>query len=311
MQTYIGLGIPEDVLETELSGEIPDGDPEFKYQVETMQVPRGRFSILSALWHREVTSAEALVYLALNHRSYWNSGLTWGISAPGLSRSVGLSLRYCRSVLVRLERKGWMCSLPLADGKRRYRLVHHNCVAMAVPKERNKPLKFAVPRGDGGPFERLAAGDITWKACLVWIVCKLHSDWQTGITEACTIGVLARFCRIKRNTIPALLKELEDVKMLKRLSAACQKSLFQLYPMPDPESVSPKESEPVFTRSEVYGMATDGTYWYSHNWQYRCNRETLDIERNRGKGNWSGITDRERHEVVPKRILADFEKATV
>lgn len=298
MQIHLDLGLSEDT---------PIDVPQFKYQAETMQVPRGQYSILSALWHGDVTAAEALVYLALNHQSYWDSGLTWCIATRELSRSLGMSVRYSRSVLEGLRAEGWIHFMPLENGQRRYRLVHHNCVADEVPKEGGKPLKFAVPRGAGGPFERLAEGEITWKACLVWIVYKLHSDWQTGITDACTIGVLATFCRIKRNTIPVLLKELEGVEMLKRLSAARQKSLFQLYPMPDPESVKPKKKKPVFTMCPQYKMTTDGVHWYSHNRQYRCNRETLEIQRRRGNGNWSGITDRERHQLVPKRILSDFE----
>ena len=56
-------------------------------------------------------------------------------------------------------------------------------------------------------------------------------------------------------------------------------------------------------------MTTDGDHWYSHNRQYRCNRETLDIQRHRGKGRWSEITDRERHQIIPKKILEDFDKA--
>ena len=47
----------------------------------------------------------------------------------------------------------------------------------------DRPLSFAVPRGAGGVFERLFAGDIDWKAALVWLMLKLHSDWTTGITD--------------------------------------------------------------------------------------------------------------------------------
>ena len=217
MQTYLDLGLSEDT---------PMDVPRFQYQEETMQVPRGRHSILSALWHGEVAAAEALVYLALNHQSYWDTGLTWCVATRELARSLGLSVRYCRWLLENLREKRWIIFLRLEKGSRRYKLVHHNCVAKDVPTENGKPLKFAVPRGAGGPFERLAAGDITWRACLLWVVYKLHSDWRTGITDACTIGVLAKFCRIKRNTIPTLLKELEIVEMLRRLSAVHQKSFF-------------------------------------------------------------------------------------
>ena len=189
MQTYFNLGLSDDT---------PIHVPRFHYQEGTMQVPRGRYSILSELWHRNVTSAEALVYLALNHQSYWDTGLTWCIAGRELSRSLGsgMSVRYCRSVLESLEDKAWIMCLPLAQKRRRFKLIHHCCDAGEVPvDDAGKPLKFAVPRGAGGPFERLESGDISWKACLLWIVYKLHSNWNTGITEEYTIGVLAKLCR--------------------------------------------------------------------------------------------------------------------
>lgn len=282
--------------------------PRFQYQEDTMQVPRGRYSILSELWHRNVTAAEAVVYLALNHQSYWDTGLTWCIATRELARSlgVGMSVRYCRSVLASLENKGWIVCLPLEKKRRRYKLVHHQCDAEDVPVDNDgKPLKFAVSRGIGGPFERLEAGNISWKACLLWVVYKLHSDWNTGITEAYSIDVLAKLCRVKRNTVCDLLKELENAEMLHRLSAARQRSMFQLYPMPDPVSMKRRKQKPTFTKA--YDVTTDGVYWYSDNRQYRCHRETLVIERRQGKGKWSALRDRERW-TMPAAIQRDFDR---
>ena len=60
-----------------------------------------------------------------------------------------------------------------------------------VPVDRDgKPLKFAVPRGPGGPLERCFDGDISWKAALAWISLKLRSNWKAhedtaGQTESC------------------------------------------------------------------------------------------------------------------------------
>ena len=296
MQTYLNLGVSGDV-------------PRFCYQADTMQVPRGRYSILSELWHGNVTSAEALVYLALNHQSYWDTGLTWCIATRELTRSLGrgMSLRYGRSVLERLGAKGWIICLPLEQQRRRYKLIHHCCDAEDVPiDDGGKPLKFAVPRGIGGPFERLEAGDISWKACLLWIVYKLHSDWNTGVTEQYTIAVLAKFCRIKRQTICDLVKELEAAEMLRRLSGMNQKSMFQLYPMPDPASFKQKKRKRKLTRA--YDITTDGVYWYSDNRQYRCHRETLVTERRQAEGKWSVLKDRERHRM-PTAIQRDFDRA--
>ena len=49
----------------------------FEFQETTMQVPCGQYSILSELHKKKVTAAEAITYLALNHASSWNSGMTW------------------------------------------------------------------------------------------------------------------------------------------------------------------------------------------------------------------------------------------
>ena len=112
-----------------------------------------------------------------------------------LARLLGarMSVRYTRSALDSLKEQGWILSIPMSGNRRRYRLVHHLCDKEDVPVDRDgKPLKFAVPRGDGGPFERLYARDISWKACLVWIVHKLYSDWKTGETYPYTTG----FCEM-------------------------------------------------------------------------------------------------------------------
>lgn len=293
MQTYLDL--PEGT---------PIHSPQFEYEEKSMQVPFGRFSILSELWHGHVTAAESVVFLSLNHRSIWDPGLTWYIATRELARSLDMKLRYCRWVLENLKQKDWIVPLQQQKNGRRYKLVHHNCDTEEVPVGKDgKPLKFAVPFGTGGPFERLEAGDISWKACLLWIIHKRHSDWNTGITDPSTLTLLAKFCKMKRNTICNLHKELESADMIRRLSAPKQKSVFQLYPMPHPK---PKKTQRKFIK--VRDVPTDGIHWYSDNRQYRRNRETLLIERRRGKGKWSPISDDERYNEMPQAILRDFEK---
>lgn len=154
MQTYLNL---------ELSEDTPIRVPQFQFQADTMQVPCGEYSILWALEVKQVTAAEAIMYLALNHGSSWNSGITWGMPSKHLARTLGpgMSIRYTRSVLDSLKDKSWI--LERSSGKKKqYRLIHHLCDEEDVPIDRDgKPLKFSVPRGDGGPFERLYAEDIT------------------------------------------------------------------------------------------------------------------------------------------------------
>ena len=202
MQTYLNL---------EVSEAGPIRAPQYEFQADTMQVPCGQHSILWALGEKEVTAAEAIVYLALNHGSSWNSGMTWCTPGRYLAGLLGpgMSVRYTRSVLKRLIEKGWIIAIPMSGRRVRYRLVHHLCDAEDVPLDRDgKPLKFAVPRGDGGPFERLFAKDISWKACLVWIVNKLYSDWKTGETYPHTTGSFAKCCRLGNRTNPQIRRGL-------------------------------------------------------------------------------------------------------
>ena len=93
-------------------------------------------------------------------------------------RSV-VSHRYIRKALGRLE--NWLTVLKTGTQGIIYQMRHHNCGEDDVPRDAyGKPLKFAVPYGEGGPIERMNAGDISWKAALIWIVLKFHSDLEDG-----------------------------------------------------------------------------------------------------------------------------------
>ena len=301
MQTYFNL---------DLSEAGPIRAPQYEFQADTMQVPCGQHSILWALGKKEVTAAEAIVYLALNHGSSWNSGMTWCMPGRYLARLLGarMSVRYTRSALDSLKEQGWILSIPMSGNRRRYRLVHHLCDKEDVPVDRDgKPLKFAVPRGDGGPFERLYARDISWKACLVWIVHKLYSDWKTGETYPYTTGLFAKCCRLGQDTVCEARCELVEADMLHRLSQPHEKSVFQLYP----RSPYRKQDEPADKpRSPIAddGVTSDGKFWYSSKGKYRCCRETLKIEFrvNRAGEKWKPVPDQARHKIPPA-VTMEFE----
>ena len=300
MQTYLNL---------EVSEAGPIRAPQYEFQSDTMQVPCGEHSILWALGEKEVTAAEAIVYLALNHGSSWNSGMTWCTPSRYLAGLLGpgMSVRYTRSVLKRLIEKGWIIAIRMSGNRRRYRLVHHLCEKEDVPLDRDgKPLKFAVPRGDGGPFERLYAEDITWKACLVWILHKLYSDWKTGETYPCTTLDFAKRCRLSSKTMIPLTKQLVEADMLHRLSQPQEKSVFQLYPKPYLEPVA-REDKP---RSPIAddGVTSDGKFWYSSKGKYRCCRETLKLEFrvNRMSEKWKLVRDADRQKIPPA-VTLEFE----
>ena len=160
----------------------------YEFDADTMMVPRGQSSVLYELRDGNLTAAEAIVYLCLNHGSTWNSGATWSMSGPYLSKilGTGMSRSYVVKTLANLSDKGWIETIDEDNPSgNRYRLRHHLCPFEDVPVDKDgKPLKFAVPRGAGGPLERCFDGDISWKAALAWISLKLRSNWKAHADTA-------------------------------------------------------------------------------------------------------------------------------
>ena len=298
-----------------LSGRYPIP---YEFEADTMQVPRGQSSVLWELRDGNLTSAEAIILLCLNHGSTWNSGDTWSMSGPYLSRilGTGMSRRYVRDVLLSLTDKDWIQTTrtdnPLGY---QYRIRHHLCEPHLVPVDLDdKPLKFAVPRGAGAPIERCIEGDISWKAALAWISLKLRSNWvanedTSGQTEKATLLALSKRCRISLPTYQKLITELTVAGMLQRLSPKSQPAIFQLFPKPFPRETAPSAK---LQREWVAGkeLTTDSEYWYADNQQYRCSREyPHDIERRQRGGTWRIISEYEKYQEMPSAILLDFERA--
>ena len=164
--------------------DAPIFKPAYEYQESTLQLPFGDFSIFSDLKANRVGPIEAMVTLTLCYRSNWSTGLTWRTSIRHLSDLLHISDRYVRDAFAKatdwIQRK----TAPKGNVAGTFQITHHKCNPLLVPMdEDNRPLSFAVPRGAGGIFERLFAGDIDWKAALVWLMLKLHSDWRTGVHE--------------------------------------------------------------------------------------------------------------------------------
>ena len=289
----------------------------YEFDADTMMVPRGQSSVLYELRDGNLTAAEAIVYLCMNHGSSWNSGATWSMSVRYLSEllSPGMSRSYVQKTSASLSDKGWIETIDENNPSGyRYRLRHHLCLFEDVPVDKDgKPLKFAVPRGAGGPLERCFDGDISWKAALVWIVLKLRSNWKAhadtaGQTEKAKLIDLSSRCRISLPTYQKLLTELTQAGMLERLTPKSQAAVFQLYPKPFPKPVQPRAE----IREEWVGgkaLKTDGEYWYSHNHQYRRHRETLEIERRQRGGTWKRASEYHIYQEMSPSILRDFDRA--
>ena len=123
----------------------------------------------------------------------------------GMSRSIREN-----DTFAKLSDKGWIETIDENNPSGyQYRLRHYLCDYEDVPVDRDdKPLKFAVPRGAGGPIERCMDGDISWKAALAWISLKLKSNWKASRGHRRT----NRSCHASRTlqTYPNLATQLSE-----------------------------------------------------------------------------------------------------
>ena len=294
----------------------------YEFEADRFPVPRGPFSILHALENKQVTSAEAIVHLTLNHGSTWVSGETWCFSSPYLSEILGkgMSRRYVRKSLASLESKDWIEKLAPNPAGNRYKIRHHNCDPAMIPYNADgKPLTFNVPRGPGGPIERCIAGEISWKAALAWIVLKQRSNWKagedtSGQTQQETLLALSRRCRMRLQGCQNLIEVLEQAGMLQRLTPKSQAAIFQLYPKPFAHPEPTPTQRPTKRSWKIesvggYDVKTDGKYWYSMNFQWRCNCETAEIQVRIPGRKWRRASEYESSQQMPKAIRETFDQA--
>ena len=291
--------------------DAPIFKPAFEYQESTLQLPFGDFSIFSDLKANRVSPIEAMVTLTLCYRSNWSTGSTRRTSSYQLSDLLHISHRYIRDTLTKatdwIQRK----TAPKGHTAGTFQITHHRCDPALVPMDKdNRPLSFAVPRGAGGPFERLFAGDIDWKAALIWLMLKLYSDWTTGITDEVSMKTLAKWVGFGKQTVCDAIKRLQAAGMLERLSEKWKCSQFQLYPKPYENRAERRRAERQAEKWQRREMRTDGEWRYSFNEKYRLNVNTAEIQTRqvKNRGNWQPIKDRDRHQI-PKAIRTDFDRS--
>ena len=261
---------------------------------------------------------EAIVTLTLGYRSNWTSGLTWKTSERLLAKVIGISHRYARDGLNRLG--NWVRRQTPAEGNiaGTWQVTHHLCSRDEVPTDRDGlSCMFAVPRGEGGPFERMFNGDISWKGCLVWLLLKLHSDWEAknGITKPLNMDTLRKWTGFSKSTITAIIKELHAAGMLERLSQRWERSVFQLYPKPRTEARAvrrrKKRAAKKADKNALREMRADGHYRFSFNEKYRVDVTTgeIDVREGYGRGLWKRASDYHIAQVMYPSIRKAFNEA--
>ena len=292
--------------------ELPEiTDPSIPHTTteSTFQLPFGQSSALSALRLGTLKPVEALLSTVLNYRSNWDSGKTWKTSYRLLSELTGLSIRYIREALSNLIANSWV--QPLAIGTNtgsRYAVTHHNCRSDEIPTDKHgHPLKVAMPQGKGGILKRLFDGNISWKAALIWIFLKLHSNWKTGVTMSLSIESIRSWVHMSPQTVCNCIKELTKAGLLKRLSQPHETGVYQLYPKPNtkPKPVY-RRRKPKATKQETCEMKVDGEWRLSFNQLWRVNVVTCDIQTRKSRrfGIWRDMT---LGDTIPKAIQRDFD----
>ena len=304
--THIYPDIPEEGSPSE-SSESSRPSIFLETQKDTMQVPFQIFSMLDALMEGTEKAFDAAIYQCYNAFSHWDFGKSHSLSIRHVGKLFSVSHQYVQQALSRLA-KHWMKRLSGKHKTSKFELKHHLCEEELVPLDKDgRPAKCAMPRGYGGLFERLLAGDISWKSLLIWMLLKIHSDFTTGITEPVSIERLRGWTRFGTTTICDCIKELEWAGMLGKLARRPQEAQsYQLYPKPYAER---RERTPEAERT-FRGMRIEGNWRYSFNEEWRINVETGDIQyRPEKRGTFRAASDYEKYNKMPKRMKADFDLA--
>ena len=310
-QSDVSGDVPEEVSFSErLAASHPVEEethpPNFvEVQKDTMQVPFGLFSMLNALMAGDEKAFDAAIYQCYNGFSHWDFGESHSMSFRFLGKMFNVTHQYVQQAVSRLTQK-WMDRLSGKHKISKFKLKHHLCDETLVPLDRDgRPAKCAMPRGEGGLFERLAAGDICWKSLIIWMLLKLRSDWTTGITDSVSLPQLCDWTGFGRTTVCNCIKELEWAGMLGRLERRPQEAqAYQLFPKP---YANRHQRTPEAYRT-WRNMRAMGDWRYSFNKEWRVNVETLDIQhRTDTRKPFRAATDYEKYVKMPKSIRRDFD----
>ena len=277
-------------------------------QEDTMQVPVGMYSILSEMMLGQVKAYDAMVDLCYNYFSSWDLGLSHSKSIRNIAKLFSVSHQYVQQALSRLSKGSWLSRLSGLHKTSKFEMTHHNSVDGSVPLDKDgRPLKCAMPRGEGGIFERMFSGAIHWKAALIWILLKVHSDWTTGITEPISIETLRSWTHFGLSDICEFIRQLARAGMVVKLERRPHEAQsYQLYPKP-PEHRTKRQPEQERTWRNMRAM---GEWRYSFNEEYRVNVETLEVQYRASKQEpFRRASDQRRFVLMPKSIRSDFDMA--
>ena len=272
-------------------------------QESTMQVPCGKYSIFDLSCH-DLSSFDISVYLVINWKGDWDTGVSHGLSYQQIADILGVKHReqVIRSIK-RLIKAGFLKkhAKRKSDGANIYEVVHHNCAPEDVPLDKdNRPQKCAIPAKAGSPMQLMAEGKLSWRLMLQWVTSKINSDWISGIVKQ-TVREVNQRLRFSMQTICDNAKQLCQLGLMERLSKPHEASEYQLYPGPYPdrrERADYKGKKP---------LPLIGDWYYSYSKRWRFHKESLRLMMEDVDGRWRDTGMSELLTINPK-IHADFRE---
>lgn len=281
------------------------------YQVSTHQVPCGPHSLIHEMRDLKAPQFAVQVYLYLNYHSDWDTGETHAKSLLQIAKDMGVYKQNKKekwtgksrvaNALKWLRENGWIITKRRNGLANTYRLIHHNCEPHEVPlDEDDRPKKCATPRGEGSAFEKMMAGDISWRACLMHTVAKVLSDWTSGAVKF-TIKTARKWLRFSRQAVCDLRKELLENGLLEEIGNRARGFAAKILPLPYEKRRKRREWK------ALKGMKCDEHFYYSYNGKWRICRVRGDFqtrEETKGSG-WRFANEYELERVNPK-IYRDF-----
>lgn len=251
------------------------------YQEHSHPISFGSDSPLSELQNGSMKPVETFLTLTLNYLSNWKSGHSKYVTDIELAEKMDISPSYVSKIRKRTDN-----FIEKVKTTMRGTIYRVRRFKKGTQKPKDAQQTFAVPYGEKSPFQYMFDGKIGWKACLIWIVLKRHSNWKTGITEPTTILDIAKYCGFGAQTVIAAIAELQEAKLLVRISKKSEKAVFQLFPMPKPKSRKPKSKYANPDNEDYY---EGKIHFYSRNRQWRLEKSTVQYEKRTGYKEWKVV----------------------
>ena len=228
---------------------------EVRYPVEKRALyTHGPGSPLDLHARGELHRADTVIWLYLERRSNWDTGLTHKLAAKGIAEGTGYHVRTVYRGLKVLAEKGLLRKLtPPQSEYLQFQLWPYE----QPVRPRQDRLTCAAPMGsEKDPWVLLRAGDICAETLILWH--HLNLDWQKflGVSQPIAIAKLAKQTGVSARKIWGCLKEAAE-KLFTRISKPKATSVFHLCLFAKPTDATETEGNAL---AKTAGVDPDSVY---------------------------------------------------